>query len=153
VVDGGVSRPADVSDVIGNTATNVSGASINFDGSLAAIRGDSTYLIDPTLRLQGLLQTSGGSPGFDFHPDNSLANLGDLSKRVAFAASSQPEIQVFDTHFYSQLCRPIPIRDPIIGPIKAAIRAATGDLELLGATATGVVIVTLPSNYAATCPK
>ena len=153
VVDGGVSRPADVSDVIGNTATNVSGASINFDGSLAAIRGDSTYLIDPTLRLQGLLQTSGGSPGFDFHPDNSLANLGDLSKRVAFAASSQPEIQVFDTHFYSQLCRPIPIRDPIIGPIKAAIRASTGDLEILGATATGVVIVTLPSNYAATCPK
>lgn len=152
-IDGGISRPADVSDVIGNTATNISGASINFDGSLAAIRGDSTYLIDPTLRLQGLLQTAGGSPGFDFHPDNSDANAGDISKRVAFAASDQPEIQVYDTHYYTQLCRPIPIRDPIIGPIKAAIRPSTGDLVLVGATARGVVIVTLPSNYAAVCPQ
>ena len=31
------------------------GVAINFDGALGAVRGDSTYLIDATLRLQGLL--------------------------------------------------------------------------------------------------
>jgi hypothetical protein len=155
MIDGGVSRPVDVSDFIGNSAANVSGASINFDGELAAIRGDSTYLIDPTLRLRGTLQTSGGSPGFDFHPENAGtgSSAADPSKRIAFAASSQPEIQVYDTYFYTQLCQPIPIRDPIIGPIKAAIRSSTGDLVLVGATQDGVVIVTLPSNFAATCTK
>ena len=47
----------------------VLGVSINFDGALSAIRADSTYLIDPTLRLQGTMQTNGGgNAGFDFHP-------------------------------------------------------------------------------------
>jgi hypothetical protein len=70
IIDTGVSRASDVSDFIGNTFARVRGVAINFDGELSAIRGDSTYLLDRTLRLQGLLQTSGGNPGFDFHPRN-----------------------------------------------------------------------------------
>src|SRR4029078_5313134 len=56
----GISRSFDVSDYIANTFSKVLGVAINFDGQISAIRADSTYLIDPTLRLQGLMQTSGG---------------------------------------------------------------------------------------------
>jgi hypothetical protein len=149
--DLGVSRVVDVSDIIANTFARVSGAAINFDGELAAIRGDSTYLLDPTLRLQGLLQTSGGNPGFDFHPSNS--GNGITSPRQAcfsFAASTEPVIEVYENHYYARVAT-IPVRDPIIGPIKAAKRTGSGDIMLVGATAHGVVIVTVPDTYTA-CP-
>lgn len=153
--DAGVSRPGDVGDFIANTFANVYGAGINFDGSLSAIRADSTYIINPTLRLLGLLQTSGGNAGFDFHPNN----FGDgtpgtapnqLTTRLAFAASSEPVIEVYDTYCYRRIAV-IPVRDPIIGPIKSSFRTATGEIQLVGATAKGVVIMTLPNNFQSSC--
>ncbi len=45
----------------------------------------------------------------------------------------------------------VPIRDPIIGPIKAALRASSGQIVLVGATKGGVVIVTLPNTFSTTC--
>jgi hypothetical protein len=152
-IDNGVSRPLDVSDFIANTFARVGGVAINFDGELAAIRGDSTYIIDRTLRLQGLLQTSGGNPGFDFHPDN--AGIGPATSppgtRLSFAASSSPQIEVYDTFNYSR-CLIVPTRDPIVGPIKAA-RDAAGNIVLVGATHFGVVIVSLTQAQLATsCP-
>jgi hypothetical protein len=149
--DRGISRAVDVSDIIANSFARVGGAAINFDGEIAAIRGDSTYLVDPTLRLQGLLQTSGGNPGFDFHPSNS--GNGISSPRQAcfsFAASTEPVIEVYENHHYARVTT-IPVRDPIIGPIKAAKRALSGDIMLVGATARGVVMVTVADTYT-TCP-
>jgi hypothetical protein len=70
VFDDGVSRPVDVSDFIANTSTSVSSVAINFDGATSSVRADSTALFDITLRLQGLLQTSQGNSGVDFHPGN-----------------------------------------------------------------------------------
>ena len=150
-VDLGVSRAADVTDFIANTFSRVKGAAINFDGELAAIRGDSTYLVDATLRLQGLFQTSGGNPGFDFHPNNS-GNGTSIARSncFSFAASSEPVIEIYENRSYARV-NIVPIRDPIIGPIKSALRP-NGEIVLVGATVRGVVIVTLPSNFVSGCP-
>ncbi len=152
IIDGGVSRAANVSDFIGNTFARVRGAAINFDGELAAIRGDSTYLLDPLLRLQGLFQTSGGNPGFDFHPLNrgNEFTVGNMQACFSFAASTEPVIEVYENRHFQRVTT-VPIRDPIIGPITAAARAGTGDIVLVGATVRGVVVVTLPDTFTG-CP-
>jgi hypothetical protein len=150
VFDRGVSRAIDVVDYVGNTFATLYGVGINFDGEIAAIRADSTYLINPNLRLQGLLQTSGGNPGLDFHPQNTGVNATDLRTRLAFAASSEPQIEIYDTYCYQRVAV-VPTREPVIGPIKASIRP-NGELMLVGATIHGVVMVSLPDTYATTCP-
>ena len=150
-VDLGVSGSQDVSDWIANSFAEVRGVGINFDGSLSGVRADSTYIINPALRLMGVLGTTQSNPGLDFHPLNTGPNSFPLSTRLAFAASSEPLIQIFDTHCYQQVSA-IPIKDPIIGPIKAAYRIASGQLVLVGATARGVVIAQLPNTFTTTCP-
>ncbi|HUF66001.1 MAG TPA: hypothetical protein VMM17_08490 [Gemmatimonadaceae bacterium] len=150
IIDPGVSRASDVSDFIGNSFARVRGAAINFDGELAAIRGDSTYVLDRTLRLQGLFQTSGGNPGFDFHPFNK-GNGTDVSRTdcLSFAASTEPVIEVYENKFYSRVAA-VPVRDPIIGPIKAALRGL-GGIVLVGATQRGIVVVNLSTSQLPGC--
>ena len=151
VVDKGVSPSTAVSDFIANTFAEVKGVAINFDGSLSAIRADSTYILNPLLRLQGVLGTTVSNAGLDFHPLNTGPNSFPLNTRLLFAASSEPQIDIFDTHCYQRVSS-IPIRDPIIGPIKAAYRTSTGQLVLVAATARGVVIAQLPNTFTTTCP-
>ena len=148
-IDRGVSPASDVSDFIANAYSTVQGVAINFDGSLVAIRGDSTYLLNGALRLQGVLPTAAANAGIDFHPQNNAAAF-PLSTRLIFTASSQALIDVYDTNCYQKIAQ-IQIRDPIIGPVKAALRP-TGQLVLVGATARGVVIATLPNTFTTTCP-
>lgn len=153
VFDGGVSRPGDVSDWVANTSTSISGVAINFDGSTSAVRADSTYLFDITLRLQGMLQTSKGNAGVDFHPGNfGVPRPGPTGgTQMMFTASSQAEIQVWNTNTY-QLCLSVPTRDPVIGPIKSALIGG-GATMLVGATQYGVVVVTIPqAQMTAACP-
>jgi hypothetical protein len=151
IIDPGVSRASDVSDFIGNTFARVRGAAINFDGELAAIRGDSTYVLDRTLRLQGLFQTSGGNPGFDFHPFNKGNGLDvSLANCLSFAASTEPVIEVYENKHYSRVAT-VPVRDPIIGPIKAALRGPS-EIVLVGATQGGVVVVSLSTSQLPVCP-
>jgi hypothetical protein len=147
--DLGISRPFDVSDFIANTNSRVQGVGVNFDGELNAIRGDSTYLINSTLRLQGLLQTRAGVGGFDFHPFNTGINSPGLNTRLSFAASSEPLLEIYDTYCFRRVGA-IPIRDPIIGPLRVSIRAG-GQIVLAGVTRSGVVIVTLPNTFSSTC--
>lgn len=149
--DLGVSRATNVSDFIANTFTRVQGVAMNFDGSLVGIRGDSTYLLNNTLRLQGILATTSANAGIDFHPANKGVNSFPLSARLAFAASAQPVIEVYDTNCYQRV-NTIPVRDPIIGPIKVALRPFSGQLVLVGATARGVVVVTLADTFTTSCP-
>lgn len=149
IYDRGISLPFNVSDFIANTFSTVQGVGVNFDGELNAIRGDSTYLINSGLRLQGLLQTSGGVGGFDFHPFNNGVNSPGLNTRLAFAASREPLLEIYDTFCFRRVGS-IPIRDPIIGPLRVSIRAG-GQIVLAGVTARGVVIVTLPNNFSSTC--
>jgi hypothetical protein len=150
VRDLGVSRATDVSDIIANANAKVQGVAINFDGELAAIRGDSTYIIDPTLRLQGLLQTTNRNSGFDFHPGNKGLTSSPLATRLAFAASTEPVIEIYDTHCYRRVAM-IPVRDPIIGPIKSSVRS-NGELMLVGASARGVIIVSTQTSFPTSCP-
>jgi hypothetical protein len=154
VADSGISRAMDVTDYVANTSARVLGVSINFDGQISAIRADSVYLIDPLLRLQGLLEVSGTNAGFDFHPlnygggDPGLPGSVLPTERLAFSASLQPEIEVYDTWEYRRVgC--VPVRDPVIGPIKASVRG--GQVVLVGATARGVIIVALGNALTATC--
>jgi hypothetical protein len=152
--DSGISRALDVSDYVANTSARVLGVSINFDGQISAIRADSVYLIDPQLRLQGLLEVSGTNAGFDFHPlnygggDPGVPGSVLPTERLAFSASLQPEIEVYDTWEYRRVgC--VPVRDPIIGPIKASVR--NGQVVLVGATARGVIIVALGTLLTTSC--
>jgi hypothetical protein len=149
VIDRGVSRPVDVSDFIVNTFARVQGVGINFDGELNAVKGDSTYLFDNTLRLQGILQSRPSGGGLDFHPLNSGANSTPLRTRLAFVASSEAVIDVFDTYCYRRIAT-VPIRDPIIGPVRATVRP-NGQLVLVGATIRGVTLVALPDNFTTSC--
>ena len=154
VADSGISRAMDVTDYVANTSARVLGVGINFDGQISAIRADSVYLIDPLLRLQGLLEVSGTNAGFDFHPlnygggDPGLPGSVLQTERLAFSASLQPEIEVYDTWEYRRVgC--VPVRDPIIGPIKASVRG--GQVVLVAATARGVIIVALGNALTASC--
>ena len=149
VIDRGLSRPHDVSDFIANTFSRVQGVGINFDGELSAVKGDSTYIFDRTLRLQGILQSKSSAGGLDFHPLNTGANSTPLRTRLAFVASSEAVIDIFDTYCYQKVAS-IPVRDPIIGPVRASIRP-NGQIVLIGATIRGVTLVALPDTFTTTC--
>jgi hypothetical protein len=155
VIDKGVSPPALVSDIIANAFARVAGVAINFDGSLSAVRADSIYLFNQNLRLQGTFQTAtSGNAGFDFHPLNT-GNGTDvpLKSCYSFAASTEPTIEVYENNHFKRIAV-IPIKNPIIGPIKSAVRQPSGQLILVGATAKGVVIVNVdPSLFGGvSCP-
>jgi hypothetical protein len=149
VIDRGISRAIDASDFVANTFARVQGVGINFDGEVAAVKGDSTYLFDPTLRLQGMLQSRPSIGGLDFHPLNTGRNSTPLRTRLAFVASNEPVIDVFDTWCYRRVAT-IPIRDPIVGPVRATIRP-NGQIVLVGATQRGVTIVALPDTFTSSC--
>src|SRR5450432_809413 len=150
-IDAGISGSFLVTDFIANTSTPVSGVAINFDGELAGVRADSTYLFDNSLRLQGLLQTSSGNAGIDFHPQNAGIPAPGPSggTHLFFAASSLPQVEVYNTNFYSR-CLVVPTRDPVIGPIKSAPIGA-GNVVIVGATAHGVVILTVTAAQLTAC--
>jgi hypothetical protein len=152
IIDAGISPPSDVSDLIANAFSPVRGVAVSADGELFSIRADSTYLFNNTLRLYGLLQTQGGNSGFDFHPLNAPGpNLsgGTLATRLSFAASREPVLEIFDTRCFQRV-GVIAIKDPIIGPLKTAIRGSR--IVAVGATARGVVVLDLdPNDYRATC--
>lgn len=150
VVDRGISQAADVGDFVANAFAKVQGVAMNFDGSLSGIRADSTYLLNMQLRLQGILSTTQANGGLDFHPLNTSQNSFPLSTRLVFAASAEPQIEIFDSYCYQRVAT-VPIREPIIGPIKAALRPGTGQIVLVGATKGGVVIVTLPDTFTTGC--
>ena len=149
VIDLGISGVFDIDNIIGNDNQRVAGVAMNFDGSLSAIRGDSTYIVNSRLTLQGLLPTTAANSGLDFHPLNT-GLTAPLASRLIFTASADANLEVWDTGCYQKMAS-VPIRDPIIGPIKAAIRPSTGKLILFGVTAKGVVIITLPNSFTSTC--
>ncbi len=153
VIDAGISAPTDVLDFIANTSTRVSGVAVNLDGLNNAIRADSTYMVNATLRLTGMLQTSGGNAGIDFHPKNFGEPRPGATggTEMMFSSSTQPQIEVYNTN-NGQRCMLVPTRDPVIGPIKSALLPG-GNTVVVGATQFGVVIITIPqAQMAAACP-
>ena len=164
-VDFGMSPGVNVSDFISNTGIHVSSVATNFNGLTNVVRADSIYYLDSNLRLKATSCTLGvggvgcvtGSPGMDmnyfhdFSPGGSCTPTcgggTNVNNRLLFAARPDASIDVFDTFDGSQLLSAgvpvtIPIRDPIIGPLRVA-KDATGQL-LFGITARGLVMVRLP---------
>jgi hypothetical protein len=149
IVDLGVSSSARVEDIVVNTATAVQAVGINFNGLTNMFRADSIYIIDEGLRLQGIVGVGGGNPGMDLNFDHTFdaRDRGtpglDPNDRLLFAAGPGPTIEVFDTFFYGQVAT-IPVRDPIIGPLRGG-QLPSGEQVLVGVTSRGVVVVTLPA--------
>ncbi len=152
-VDFGMSPAVDVSDFISNTGIHVSAVATNFNGGTNLVRADSIYYLDEGLRLKGLSAAPPGAFGMDMNYFHDFAagqggtpgtsgGARDSTNRVAFAADPSGNILIFDTFFYNQIGS-IPVRDPIIGPLRVA-KDAGGNQLLFGITARGLVMVKLP---------
>ncbi|UCD24641.1 MAG: hypothetical protein JSW51_01625, partial [Gemmatimonadota bacterium] len=156
-LDTGISPSFRVSDFISNTATIVTSIAINFNGLTNLVRTtDSVYVLDEALRLRGLIAAGGENAGMDLAFDHAFAAgvggtpgtwpvgaTGDPNDRVVYLASAEPRIEVYDTYFFEPVAI-IPIRDPIIGPLRVA-EQPTGEQILVGVTRFGVVTVQLPA--------
>ena len=152
-VDFGMSPGADVSDFISNTGVHVSSIATNFNGETNVVRADSIYFLDEGLRLKGASVAPTGAPGMDMNYNHAFAagqpgtpafgGSGNPNNRILFAARPDANIDIFDTFFYG-VVGSIPIRDPIIGPLRVA-RDASGNQLLFGITARGLVMVRLPT--------
>lgn len=154
-VDAGVSGALEVRSFIANTAIPVKSVGINFNGLTNLVRADSVYVLDKDLRLKGLLEIGGPNFGMDlnythdYDPNTGLQSGSAFvhtpanADRIAFVASAAPEIDVFDTFYFGKVAS-IPIRDPVIGPLRVA-RLPGGVQILVGVTARGVVTVRLPA--------
>jgi hypothetical protein len=156
-LDNGISPSFRVSDFISNTATVVTSIALNFNGLTNLVRTtDSVYVLDEGLRLRGLIAAGGENSGMDLNFDHAFAAgvggtpgtwpvgaTGDPDDRLVYLASAQPQIEVYDTYFFEPVAI-IPIRDPIIGPLRIA-EQPTGEQILVGVTTFGVVTVQLPA--------
>ncbi len=158
--DLGISPSIRVRDIVVNTAIGVNSIALNFNGLTNLVRADSIYVLDEGLRLQGLMQVSGVNPGMDLNFDHAFdaRDRGTLdptdpndfatydpvrNDRLLFAATPNPQIDVFDTYFYGKVAS-VPIKDPVIGPLRVA-RLPTGEQVLVGVTVNGIVVAKLPA--------
>ncbi len=153
-IDDGVSRGTQVTDFVTNTAMPILSIGTNFNGLTNLVRRtDSIYVVDEFLRLVGTIDIASSNYGMDLNFDHAFAataggtpgaggGAGDPDDRILFAATDNPEIVAYDTWFYGEI-ESIPIRDPIIGPLRMA-ELPSGEQFLVGVTAFGVVTVQLP---------
>ncbi len=159
--DKGVTPAIDVSDFISVTGVTIRAVATNFNGGTNLVHADSIYFLDEGLKLKGtacseaapgsgcLLGTFGMDMNYrhDFLAgqggSTGLGGTRDSTLRLAFAARPDGNIDVFDTFFYGRIAT-IPVRDPIIGPLRVARNAANTRQWLFGVTAKGVVMVQLP---------
>jgi hypothetical protein len=154
IFDFGVSEGIFLRDLLVNRSAKVTSIATNFNGRTNFVRADSIYAFDFTLKQTGLIQVGGSNPGMDLDPDHRFdANLrgtggfgGTLSAddRMIYAARPDANIDIFDTFFYERVST-IPVRDPIIGPIRVA-KLASGQQVLVGVTQAGLVVVRLPNT-------
>jgi hypothetical protein len=151
--DIGISPAIRVRDFIGNTSTKVRSIGLNFNGLTNLIRADSVYVLNEALRLMGLIPVGGANAGMDLNFDHSFnaSQAGtptfggtlNPNDRLVFMAREDANIDVFDTFFYGRVAT-VPIRDPIIGPLRVA-ELPSGEQVMIGVTARGVVTARLPA--------
>lgn len=153
--DFGMSPGANVSDFISNTGIHVVAVATNFNGLTNLVRADSIYYLDEGLRLWGTSAAGASTPGMDmnynhnFQPGGACTptcggGSGNTADRMVFAASPDTSILAFDTYFFNQQAR-IPIRDPIVGPLRVSRDALSGQQYLFAITTRGLVVVALPT--------
>jgi len=159
-VDFGMSPGIDVSDFISNTGVTIQSIATNFNGLTNAVRADSIYYLDQDLRRKATSAAPPGpsplTPGMDMNykhdfapsgpcPPTSTACGGGTNKndRLIFSASPAGNIDVYDTYFGAFIAS-IPVRDPIIGPLRVAFDNVTSEQLLFGITANGLLVLHLP---------
>ncbi len=149
--DFGMSPGFQVSDFISNTGIRISSIATNFNGLTNAVRADSIYFLDANLRLAVTAPSPIGASGMDMNYNHTFSpfgscppcgGAGNQNDRVIFAAQPDGSISVFDT-FHGGQIGSIPLRDPIIGPLRVA-KGPTGSQLLFGITARGLVMVAIP---------
>ncbi len=85
----------------------------------------------------------GTAAGWQCPPGSTYCGGGtDKNQRLMFSASPSGNIDVFDT-FFGAFLGSIPVRDPIIGPLRVA-RDAGGNQLLFGVTPNGLLVLQLP---------
>ncbi len=120
-----------VSDLLRNASEEVHGLGLNYDGSLAVVRGLSyAYFVSPkTLHLEGQTPIPNASfgagaaldplhadaatidnPGGSYHPDTQLA----------FVGTGDHTVDIIDTQHFTRIGR-VYIRDVITGPLRAVL--------------------------------
>ncbi|MCH8255243.1 MAG: hypothetical protein IID06_07830 [Gemmatimonadetes bacterium] len=150
-IDDGISAGSEVRDFISNTAISIRSIGTNFNGQTNLVRADFVYVLNSSLRLTGIVETPSGSNfGMDLNFDHNFSAdargtsvPGDSDDRLVFVATDNQEIVAYDTWNFGEVAS-IPIRDPIIGPLRVA-KLPSGEQFLVGVTARGVVTITLPS--------
>ena len=158
-VDFGMSPGINVSNFIANTGITVKSVATNFNGLTNAVRADSIYYLDQDLFRKVTSAAPPGpsplTPGMDMNYNHDFAPTGacpptstycgggtDRNDRLVFSASPAGNIDVYDTYFGAFLTS-IPVRDPIIGPLRVA-RDAGGVQLLFGVTPNGLLVLQLP---------
>jgi hypothetical protein len=152
-MDLGIAPSLRVRDFVANTATSVRAIAINYNGLTNMVRADSVYLLDQNLFLAGIIPVGGANAGLDLNFQHNFdpfvggtpgtsGGAGNPNYRMVFLARSDANIDVYDTYFFEKVAT-IPIRDPIIGPLRVALQP-NGDQIMIGATARGIVTVRFP---------
>jgi YVTN family beta-propeller protein len=148
-IDIGVSPGIRVRDEISNVASPVRSVAINFNGLTNIVRADSVYILDKDLKLGGTIQVGGPNPGMDlffdhaFEPVLPTSPSNTKNQRIVFLAREDSNLDVFDTFRYETVTT-IPIRDPVIGPLRVARLSPTEQI-MIGVTSAGVVVVRIPT--------
>ena len=149
--DLGMSPAFQVSDFISNTGIRITSIATNFNGLTNAVRADSIYFLDNNLRLAVTAPAPTGASGMDMNYNHTFSpfgscppcgGAGNQNDRVIFAAQPDGSVSVFDT-FHGGQIGSLPLRDPIIGPLRVA-KGPTGSQLLFGITARGLVMVNIP---------
>lgn len=126
---GALSRVEDIHDLVNNTSDRITGIDLNRDGSIGVAHGEqAAYFFDPMLRLQGLAAVPEG---------RGVALLSDVGGRgsLAFVGTAEGTIDVLETSAHYRRVGTIPIRDPLVGPLRVISARgvnACPDLQELG---------------------
>ncbi|MEO5509101.1 MAG: hypothetical protein ABIV28_04620 [Longimicrobiales bacterium] len=161
---GGGINASGTADLVGNASERVTGLSLSRNGKLGVGRGTtSTYFFsnnvqeEGVLRLQGIfgIGVAGGNGGVALHPHHTdvvPSSTFSNDSTIAFIATSNRSIKVVDTfHFFER--GDVPIRDNIIGQLRAARAPASANIgltpakcdytvaQLYGVTATNNVVI------------
>ena len=117
----GQSYEVQIADLVHNASERVTGLGLNQNGTLGVARGDfAAYYFDRELRLEGTFDEdiNPGGYGAALHPNHNTESSGSSASTLSFVGTAESTIKIIDTyHFFER--GELPIRDPIVGPLRA----------------------------------
>jgi hypothetical protein len=127
----GLSRWIQVSNLLNNPSEEVRGLGLNYDGTMAVVRGrQAAYFVTPAdLITQGqtLIPNALQGSGAALHPlhanARTLDNLAGQYRpdtHLAFVASGDRTVDIIDTQRFTRVGR-LYIRDVVTGPLRAVL--------------------------------